>query len=177
MEYFGDKITFQTFDDKVKNKKLIKQLHGSLQKHFKTLTRLNKQGAGIFFCVNETDLEGRSTKNITKVRAVFIDLDGTPLPQKFELQPHLIVNSSPNKYHCYWLVKDMPIESFSLFQQALAQKFNSDTSVKDVPRVLRLAGFFHKKKQTYPVKMIKELKTLYGYIKEFVPEEAIEEGE
>ena len=25
MEYFGDKITFQTFDDKVKNKKLIKQ--------------------------------------------------------------------------------------------------------------------------------------------------------
>ena len=79
MEYFGDKITFQTFDDKVKNKKLIKQLHGSLQKHFKTLTRLNKQGAGIFFCVNETDLEGRSTKNIKNIRAVFIDLDGTPL--------------------------------------------------------------------------------------------------
>ena len=158
MEYFGDKITFQTFDDKVKNKKLIKQLHGSLKQHFKTLTRLNKQGAGIFFCVNETDLEGRSTKNITKVRAVFIDLDGTPLPQKFELQPHLIVNSSPNKYHCYWLVSDMLLESFPLFQEALANRFKSDPKVKDLPRVMRVAGFYHNKtKSPYPVKVINRI--------------------
>ena len=158
MEYFGDKITFQTFDDKVKNKKLIKQLHGSLKQHFKTLSRLNKQGAGIFFCVNETDLEGRSTKNITKVRAVFIDLDGTPLPQKFELQPNIIINSSPNKYHCYWLVEDMILDSFSLFQEALANKFNSDPKVKDLPRVMRVAGFFHNKTNIpYPVKVINRI--------------------
>jgi len=158
MEYFGDKITFQTFDDKVKNKKLIKQLHGSLKQHFKTLSRLNKQGAGIFFCVNETNLEGRSKKNITKVRAVFIDLDGSPLPQKFEVQPHIIVNSSPNKYHCYWLVEDMILDSFSLFQEALANKFNSDPKVKDLPRVMRLAGFYHNKTKTpYPVKVINRI--------------------
>ena len=159
LSYFGKEHTFQTFDDRGKNRKLVRQFHGTIKEHFHELAELNRQGAGIFFTVNETDLMGRSTKHIKKIRAVFIDLDGAPPPLKFSLEPHIIVNTSPNKYHCYWLVKDMPIESFSLFQQALAQKFNSDTSVKDVPRVLRLAGFFHKKKQTYPVKMIKELKT------------------
>ena len=155
ISYFGDNITFQTFDDKGKNKKLIKQLHGSLKQQFKTLWNLNKKGAGIFFCVNETDLEGRSTKNIKNIRAVFIDLDGTPLPQNFDLQPHIIVNSSPNKYHCYWLVEGMLLESFSLFQEALANKFKSDPKVKDKPRVMRVAGFFHNKTKTpYPVKII-----------------------
>ena len=56
ISYFGDDITFQTFDDKVKNKRLIKQLHGSLKKHFKTLWNLNKNGAGIFFSVSSLSL-------------------------------------------------------------------------------------------------------------------------
>ena len=89
---------------------------------------------------------------------MFIDLDGTPLPQKFELQPHLIINSSPNKYHCYWLVSDMLLESFPLFQEALANRFKSDPKVKDLPRVMRVAGFYHNKtKSPYPVKVINRI--------------------
>ena len=154
---FGEEHTFQTFDDKGKNKKVIKQLHGTIKQHFHELAELNKQGAGVFFTVNQTDLLGRTTRHIKKVRAVFIDLDGSPLPAKFELQPHLIVNTSPDKYHCYWLVHDMPLESFSLYQEALATKYNSDAKVKDLARVMRVPGFFHKKKNSYPVKIIKAI--------------------
>lgn len=154
LEYFGDTHSFQTFDDKTVNKKLIKQVHGTLEQNFDLLAELNKKGAGVFFTVNETNLQGRTTKHIQKVRAVFIDLDGTPLPKKFDVIPNLIVNTSPNKYHCYWIVKDMPMESFSLYQQALASKFNSDPKVKDLPRVMRVAGFFHHKKKPHPIRIV-----------------------
>jgi len=70
LNYFGTHHTFQTFCDKGINKKLIKQLHGTIEEHLKTLTKLNQKGAGIFFCPNETNLKGRTTKHITKVRAL-----------------------------------------------------------------------------------------------------------
>lgn len=154
MQAFGTHHSFQTFCDKGKNRKIIRQLHGTLEEHIDELWSLNRQGAGVFFTVNQTDLTGRTTKNITKVRAVFIDLDGTPLPDKFDLKPNFILNTSPEKYHCYWLVNDMPLESFTLYQQALAAKFNSDPVVKDLPRVMRVAGFYHNKSKPYPIKVI-----------------------
>jgi hypothetical protein len=151
LKVFGDEHTFQTFDDRGKNRKLIKQFHGTIKEHFHELAELNKQGAGIFFSVNETDLLGRSSRNITKVRALFIDLDGTPLPKTWELLPHVVTNTSPGKYHAYWLVEDVPLVSFSLFQESLANKFKSDPKVKDLPRIMRVAGFYHCKKKPYPV--------------------------
>mgnify|MGYP005989548319 CR=1 FL=1 len=158
LEMFGPEHTFQTFCDKGKNKKVIKQLHGTIKQHFHELADLNKQGAGVFFTVNETDLLGRTTKHIKKVRAVFVDLDGSPLPEKFTLLPHLIVNTSPDKYHCYWLVSDMPLESFTLYQKALAEKLGGDEKLKDLPRVMRVAGFYHNKNKPYPIKIISTYK-------------------
>ncbi len=153
---FGETHSFQTFCDKGKNRKLIKQLHGTIKEHIHELSDLNQKGAGVFFTVNETNLQGRTTKHITKVRAVFCDFDGTPMPEKFDVEPHFIINTSPNKYHTYWLVKDMPLESFTLYQQSLAKKFGADLNCKDLPRLLRVAGFYHQKKKPYPVKIIKE---------------------
>ena len=155
IRYFGQEHSFQTFCDKGKNKALIKQVHGTLKEHFKTLAQLNLKGAGVFFTVNETDLKGRTTEHIKKVRALFIDLDGSPLPNFKELKlfPNIIVKSSEGKYHCYWLVKDCPLESFSLYQQALATRFNSDPKVKDLPRVMRVAGFYHNKQWSQPVRV------------------------
>ena len=151
LDVFGKEHSFQTFDDKGKNRKLIKQFHGTIKEHFHSLAELNRQGAGIFFTVNQTNLLGRTTEHITKVRALFIDLDGTPLPETWELLPHIITNTSPNKYHAYWLVEDVPLVSFSLFQESLANKFKSDPKVKDLPRIMRVAGFMHKKKKPFPV--------------------------
>jgi len=153
LDCFGSHHTFQTFCDKGKDRSLIKQFHGTIKEHFYSLAELNRKGAGIFFTVNETDLKGRTTDNIKRVRAVFIDLDGVPLPQEFNLLPHVIVNTSPGKYHAYWIVEDVPLVSFSLFQEALANKFKSDPKVKDLPRVMRVAGFYHNKNKPYPIKI------------------------
>ena len=151
---FGDTHSFQTFDDKGINRSLIRQFHGTFREHKDSLADLNRKGAGIFFTVNQTDLRGRTTQNVHKVRAVFIDLDGSPLPKEFELEPQFILETSPKKYHCYWLVSDMPLKTFPLYQIALAEKFDSDPKVKDLPRVMRVAGFNHYKKEPFPIKLI-----------------------
>ena len=49
------------------------------------------------------------------------------------------------------MIEDVPLISFSLFQESLANKFNSDPKVKDLPRIMRVAGFFHHKKKPFPV--------------------------
>ena len=142
------KFTFQTFDDDEsrKDKKLVRVLHGTLDKHATTLTTINQKGAGIFVTVNQTNLKGRKANDIEKVRAAFVDLDGSPLEPVLDhpLEPHIIVESSPSRWHAYWLC-ELPCEEFSAVQLGIAEKFNGDTSVHDLPRVMRLPGFYHLK--------------------------------
>lgn len=148
-------LTFQTFAESENAKKArylhSKILHGSLAKHHKTLTSMNQKGAGIFVMVNQGDGKGRKEQNVRKVRALFVDLDGAPLKPVEDalIPPSIVVETSPNRYHAYWLVRDMPINAFKAAQKALAEKFNGDTKVCDLPRVMRLPAFLHHK-QTKP---------------------------
>jgi hypothetical protein len=122
-------------------------LHGPLEQHAPLLTRLNQEGAGIFVAINATDPKGRKARNITCVRALYIDLDGAPLDLVWanDPSPHIVIRTSPGKWHVYWLVNDVAVEDFSGYQRALIAKFGSDKSVNDLPRVMRLPGFFHSK--------------------------------
>jgi hypothetical protein len=141
-------FTFQTFDDSpAKRGALARVLHGPLQKHAAELSRLSAAGAGVFVTINETDGQGRRTENITRVRALFVDLDGSPLEPCLRAQrpPHIVVESSPGRWHVYWRVTDLPLENFSGMQGRLIEHFHSDPSVHDLPRVMRLPGFLHKK--------------------------------
>jgi hypothetical protein len=141
-------FTFQTFDDSGDDKKsLLRVLNGTLNQHAAELIRLNNAGAGIFVTINETDGRGRKIENIERVRAVFIDLDGAPLEPvlRHNLQPHIVVGTSPNKWHAFWMVDGMPRDDFTAVQIALIELFKSDPSIKDLPRVMRLPGFIHRK--------------------------------
>ena len=64
----------------------------------------SKQGAGVFVVINKTDLNGRKLENILDVRSVFADLDGAPLDRviEYELEPHIIIESSSDRWHAYW---------------------------------------------------------------------------
>ncbi|HMK89017.1 MAG TPA: hypothetical protein VK446_05210, partial [Methylocystis sp.] len=94
-------FTFQTFDDKKqlverigrngkpeKYDPLAKIVHGPLELAAAQLTALSQQGAGVYVCVNETDLRGRKEANVKRVRALFADLDGVPLAnlERFRLE-------------------------------------------------------------------------------------------
>ena len=154
---FPGKKTFQTFDDKKgpdgKGRgRLAKIIHDDET----YLKNINDQGAGVFLTINETDGKGRETRNITKVRAIYVDLDGAPVTPVLEEMPHIVVESSPGKFHGYWLVKDFPLEAFKQTQQRLIKKFNGDKAVCDLPRVMRVPGYVHHKGEPFTAQIVFE---------------------
>ena len=152
----GKHHTFQVFTDKKGGEfNISKVMQGTLKQRKYQLSGLNKLDVGVYVTINKTDRQGRKTENIIKVRALFADLDGSPLDPILEakLEPHMIIESSKGRYHAYWLVDDCPLDKFSMYQKAIAKKFNSDPKVCDLPRVMRLPGFNHCKGEPYPVKV------------------------
>ena len=149
----NDEFTFQTFDDDPDrtNSSLARVLHGTLDRHFDDLVRLQRRRAGAFVMVNEGDGLGRKAVNVIRVRMLFVDLDGAPLEPvlAWATPPHIVVESSPAKWHCYWRVSDCKLEGFKDAQRRLAVKFGGDKKVVDLPRVLRLPGFFHQKAEPF----------------------------
>ena len=151
--------TFQTFDDNPdrKSKKLIKLLH---VKEFMPvdvtmeLEKRNYYGAGVYMAINETNGKGRKSDDVVRVRAVFADFDGTPIEPVWEYEPSMVIESSPGKYHAYWLSDDIPLEGFRQLQESIAEKFKSDPKVKDLPRVMRVPGFEHRKGEPFMTKII-----------------------
>jgi hypothetical protein len=151
-----DRFEFRTFSDRKDgpgSKVNALKLSGTLREHADQLARLNQAGAGIFVVVNSG---GQKTAEIDRVRALFVDLDGSPLQPILDakFQPQIIVESSPLRFHAYWLVHGMPLEQFSAVQRDLADRFESDRNVCDLPRVMRLPGFLHQKDKPWLVKPI-----------------------
>jgi hypothetical protein len=145
-----EEFTFQTLDDDQTRKDyhLNKRLRGRLGRVAEKLEQLNQRGAGVYVTVNKIRSGPRTATNVTGVRALFVDLDGAPLDpaRKWQLAPHIIVESSPGKFHVYWRVDgSVRLEDFSTLQRKLASVFDSDPSVCDLPRILRLPGAWHQK--------------------------------
>jgi hypothetical protein len=157
-------VTFQTFDDdKVrKNLGLARVFHGTLDQYLDALTNLQQQGAGVFMMVNEGDgvihtgnKTCRCASNVVRIRSLFADLDGAPLEPLLQcLQPDIIVESSPGKWHCYYTITDCPLDQFTQRQKQIALKFGSDLSVHDLPRVMRMPGFYHQKDTPFMTRII-----------------------
>ena len=148
---FPGRKTFQLFDDTPSKRK-----HMARVIHDKTalLEDLNLCGAGVFLTINETNGKGRKTEDIERVRAVFVDLDGSDVQPVLEHMPHLVVESSPGKYHGYWLVKDFPLEGFRQVQKRLIEKFSGDKAVHDLPRVMRIPGYWHQKGEPFMSRIV-----------------------
>ena len=164
----ADIFTFQTFDENAtrKARTLARILHGTIDQHFAQLEDLNRKGAGIFVTINRTDGKGRGHHNIIGVRAVFVDLDGSHLGpvMSWALPPHIAVESSPGRYHAYWLVNGTVTPTdFGDLQKRLAKLFDGDPAVHDLPRVLRLPGFFHRKRRPFRTRIVHLNRTLPRY--------------
>lgn len=155
----GDpRVTFQTFDDSKTEKRgyLAAVSHGTLDEHFDDLVKRNRIGAGIFVMVNAGRCSGpRRREAVQAIRAAFLDLDGSPIePVRAALRntgmtAHVEVESSPGRWHVYIRVMGCPLDQFKAMQQALARPFDGDMAVCDLPRVMRLPGFIHRKGDPY----------------------------
>ena len=132
---------------------LARWRYGTLAEHFDELVKLNARGAGIYVTVNETDGGGRKETNIKRIRALFADLDGAPIEpvNNAELKSQITMESSPGRFQAYWrFTGRMPLKVFEPMQKALADRFKSDPAVHDLPRVMRLPGFVHRKEKDKP---------------------------
>lgn len=152
-------FTFQVFDDGPdKKKELARTFIGSLAEVWDFLEEFSARGAGVFVTVNETNGSGRKAKDITRVRALFVDLDGAPLqPLLDEVEfptPELVVESSPGRWHAYWFINGLGLEDFSWAQKALIKRYGADPAIHDLPRVMRLPGFLHQKGENFLVKIL-----------------------
>ena len=127
--------------------------YGTLAEHWSWLVKQNARGAGVYITVNETDGGGRKATNITRIRALFADLDGAPIEpvNNAELKSQITMESSPDRYQAYWCFSGrMPLKVFEPLQKEIAARFKGDPAIHDLPRVMRLPGFVHRKEKDKP---------------------------
>lgn len=145
-----EKFVFQTFDDQGQDKSLAKIFYGTFEDCAEELIQMNQKGAGVFVTVNRTRSANRAASNIVGLRALFVDKDDGNLPDRLELEPSLVIQSK-NGQHAYWLLlEEENMKLFKHSQQELAKKLNTDKSINDLSRVMRVPGFIHQKNPESP---------------------------
>lgn len=151
----GTDFTFQVFAERPQATIRPEHLDGELVALAKTLSAINARGGGIFVTVNRTDGRGRTAANIVALRSVFIDCD-RPRIRALALAPSISVETRPGRGHHYWLLTgDQPVERFTGIQQQLAAYYGSDAAVTDLPRVLRVPGFWNVKEDPFLVRLVR----------------------
>ena len=153
---FTGKHTFQTLDDRPQKVPRLSRVLHDLAK----LADLNVQGAGVFLMVNEGDGKGRKTANVTRIRAYCADFDGAALPQDWPLEPSMTVETSPGKFHAYWILQDSetaPLNNpaWNAQQEAIARAVGSQPDdCKGLNRVMRIPGYLHQKGQPFTSRIV-----------------------
>lgn len=139
-----------------------KLIHLNTQKLTEIFVMVN-EGDGVIYPPNKTP---RSQKNVIELTSLFIDTDDCPLNEvksflkAQRLKPHLLVETSPKKYHLYFLLSPSTQKSKEALTPALQSRWKAiqlklahlntpqaqcDSSTQDSSRVLRLPGFYHLK--------------------------------
>lgn len=168
----SETYVFRTFTDGHSKKRrdlLARTLIGTFNQHRKALDVLSSKGAGIFVMINECEIANdKVSKNvdgaeiITRVRAIFLDVDNKESPvvqsieniQKYLPPPNMVVNTSPGKFHFYWLVYDCDLVMFKEKMRSLAVIFGCDPGVASLNRVMRLPGYAHQKGEPYSTTLL-----------------------
>jgi len=167
--WFHDKpVTFQVIAETDKAKQLAESgykfrnriFHGSLLDHYETLLKYNANGYGIHVAVNDTDQQGRCKENIIGTNGFVLDLDGGSLDfviektKQHDIEPTMIIETSPGRYHVYWKCDDCPLEKWQGIQKTIGARFDGDANSMSINKTLRLPGFNHLKAEPFLVKII-----------------------
>lgn len=176
--YIGDPNEvwhFQTFPDRKKDEAAnTSMLTSTPVGAFHAVTQgnlqvLNSNGAGVFVAINQHDPSKRRTKKTTTaIRAIFADFDDVETSESSlkaicaALPPTLVIESSPNKYHVYYVLDEVgqiAVEDFAKWQRQLIKAYGSDVKITDSSRVMRIAGFIHQKGEPFRTRIMDSLTT------------------
>ncbi|MGL5004956.1 MAG: DNA-primase RepB domain-containing protein, partial [Casimicrobium sp.] len=125
----------------------------------------NARGLNVSMAINRIDGNRRRNEAVTKVHAVWVDIDEPTEKMSrddlfatllsLRVQPHLIVESSPGRFHVYWRVADCTVDQFRAVQKALAEKLGGDANICDPARAMRVPGTLnHKYTPPYLVNVV-----------------------
>jgi hypothetical protein len=151
-------FTFQTFKEKgsAESKVEPKVIHS---RSFAEVCREHSAGAGVYLPINATNGRGRKSENIVRVRAVWQE-DDDVYDGAFPLPPSIVVESSPAHFHRYWLIgdhwpaDDLGRADFAVVMERMVATYQSDKNAKDISRVLRVPGFWHRKSAPFLVRIV-----------------------
>lgn len=149
--------TFQLFPDNKDIPGYAQIIHGTLSELRPQFEQANSRGMGIYYTVNQTDLQGRKAENIKAVRSYICDIDDIPDAKdkldkileliRSKLPPSAIIESK-NGLHCYWYAKEgesTDQREYANVNQHLINRFGGCAQSKDLARVLRVPGYLHQK--------------------------------
>lgn len=143
--------------------------------------RYQNKGCGIFFVVNNGGQKGKDITSISAhfgdadfgKEIMGTDENGKEIVryrtqdeiekykrnfliqlQQFQLEVSVIVETK-NGFHFYWLLEkdNQDLNAFKLIQKAIIQKFNTDQSIVDLNRILRIPNYLHLKNPSNPFKI------------------------
>src|ERR1035438_168921 len=94
----GYKYTFQTFHDSKSKPEDARIIHSTFDDAVEELYDLNNKGHGVYISVNQTDLKGRKTENITGLRFLVLDEDKETVSKPFLKTPSMIEMSKNGRH-------------------------------------------------------------------------------
>jgi putative DNA primase/helicase len=114
------------------------------------IAQANDAGDNVYIAMNAYKTSSRKEVDIAAVRNVWAELDENGranLDKIFASEcvpdPTVVNESSPNKFHAIWKVKDMSVEEAKTLLKSICVEFNGDKNATDAARVLRLPGFMN----------------------------------
>jgi hypothetical protein len=175
LAFFPGDTCYAVIDDKRQDQNPIHYHEGydKTREHIHSALSMKnrgKSGHGIFFCVNEIDRrlspkKQRTSAMVINCRAVFIDDDEPRSSPRddFALKPSLIVQSSPGKYHYYWLTATRNFEEWERVMNRLVVTERGDPQARDLVRVMRVPGFKHLKREAFLTTIVGGNKQKYDW--------------
>jgi hypothetical protein len=113
-----------------------------------SITRANEAGNNVYIAMNTYQTSSRKEADIAAIRTVWAELDENGranldkiFASKNVPDPTVVNESSQNKFHAIWKVKDLSVEGAKILLKSICAEFNGDKNAIDAARVLRLPGF------------------------------------
>ena len=179
LDLFPGNICYVTLDDKRKDPTLRHYHEGFKESRQEILSSLynenkSRNHRGVYFCVNEIDRSldpprKRTEAMVTRFRAIFLDDDivRDGYRNDFRIKPSIVVESSPGKFHYYWLI-DLPYteenaQEWDKVMITLIDEYDGDPACKDRVRILRVPKFKHLKGTPFVSRVVLNNDIVYSW--------------
>jgi hypothetical protein len=105
----------------------------------------NQDGCNVYMVAQQTrSITGQfsSDADVADIRGLFADGDDTPCPAEWHATPTFVLtHPSTGRWWAFWRGDGIEVAAVRAYQERIALHYGSDTSVTNLSRIVRLAGF------------------------------------